>query len=337
MMRPSVALGGGCFYSPEVIDDSGIAFNGYTLNHVADLVGTGQHYVWYQNVQHALVNAELKHEILLYNPNAKPIVVTPISVGLTNGSPVNANAWPSYGNSAAVPVVTVPAKGYAALFKSTIHSGNPFGIVARMNVKYSDGTGEASVSLYDLVRYNDQLSVNALASAAADPVGPMQVREHAMPGPDNQVNLNQVNLNQASLNSSNAVPAFKIGNSGDAIAGADLPFIQDPAAMITGLPEGAYGRQHSLAIPVKNTDPVSRTIRIYAGNDNSSDIYINAYGYGGNAAPSGTNGQLNPGQYFDIIEDTLAPGASATYFLQIVTSAGGSGVTTVGVRVVDLT
>ncbi|MGB8955692.1 MAG: hypothetical protein WCC10_09970 [Tumebacillaceae bacterium] len=332
MTKSSVTQGGGWFFysnSPEVIDGSGIADNGYYLNHVTNLVGTGQLYVWHQN---APVNADLKHEILIYNPNAKSITVTPTNVGLTNGSWDDVNAWTSFWNSTTVPAVTVPAKGYAALFKRTIPSGNPFGVLARMNVKYTDGTGDAAIDLYDLMWYNDSLSGNAHAFAAADPVSSMRARGYATTGYFNYVNLNQVNIS-----STNPMPAFKIGASGDTFAGADLPFIHDPSGVTTGVLEGAYGCQQYLSIPVKNTDTVSRTIRIFAVNDNNSDIYINAYGYGGNTAPSGTNGKLNPGQYFDMFEDTLAAGASATYTFQFVTPAGSSGGTTVGVRVVGLT
>lgn len=330
-LSTATRTGGWLFYSnsPEQITaSSGVADVGHFLNYVdyTKITGSGRIYVWHENA----TGSTITHQILIYNPSStKSITVTPTNVGLTAWSYNDVNAWTSFWNGNTVPAITIGPNGYASLFQRSIGNGAPFGIIASVDIKFSDGTN-APASLYDIAYISSAYADNAHSYAPNDAASTLRKRGYATTGYFNYLTMNQFNISDTNYTSAHA---FQIGQQGDGVGTMDCPYITDPSDYSrSGYLAGAFGCQQYLTIPIKNSSSSSRKIRLFAGNTNTSDVYFNAYGYGGNTAP--TTALLAGNHYYDIFEDTLAAGASVTYTFQFVIAGGGSAPTTIGVRVV---
>lgn len=316
----TAAKSGGWFFysnSPEEVAVADTADGGAWLNRV-DVNGSGQLYVWHANT----TGASVVGHILIYNPNSFPITVSSSNYGLTNGKWNDIGGWFKFWAGTSK-TVTVAAGGWGSIFAQTVANGSPWGIVARLSIKDASGR-DASATLFDIAYTSPAKSGNASRFAIADPTTSMRRRGYANTGYWNQLNLNTITL-------STAPQAFKIAASGDSFQGQDLVYITDPSGQVSGLLEGAYGVQHYLVIPVRNPYTTSKRVRIFAGNHNTTNVMVAMYGYGG---AGGCSLNLNPGEYIDILDDTIPAGATVTYSFQYVVPAGSSAAVTLGVRMV---
>lgn len=310
---PNASLSGGfLFYSnnPETVPSLALADSGKYLSRQT-VTGSGQIYTWHMNGTESSLNST----ILVYNPNSYSITVSSSNNGKTNANGASdTNAWITYLNGTTPTSITIGPLQYGNLFQQNVPAGNNFGVFAGLSVVQENTSFPTSAVLWDLAYVSNSAGGTAQASlSGAKQNGYSSIGSY-----------NYLNFPSVSPTTTNRL-AFNIGYNSDSFGGTDLAYVN---GVSSGRVEGSYASQFYISMPVKNTDTVSRTFRVFLGGTGGF-IFPVVNGYGGVIAKKDWT---SPFRYVDVVDIQIPAGQTQTVNFTVMFGAIGAAPIFIGAR-----
>ena len=128
------------------------------------------------------------------------------------------------------------------------------------------------------------------------------------------------------------VTLYTCMTSTDSMSGLDVPTVRDPNGTTKYTLQGCFGCTEQVSLTITNHDPsYAHTIVISGGSGTTAGSRF-AYVYG--SQPGGCSGTtVTPGQWLNLITDTLGPGAQVTYNFNHMDAGGFNAPLAIGVTV----
>ena len=302
------------------------ASSGYWL--LKESVAGGCHlFLWHGNNTGYTVNSQ----VLLYNPNSFTVTVIVPNYGAGTGFANGVDMWFQYWSSSSVSY-SVASGGYLAvpvISISNIANGDVYGVVAQL--QFQDPSGNpATMTVYDLAYISNDSTAFTQAPNSTNGVRGM-ANGFWVP-----INVSLTIATASVPVDASLVTQFTCAATGDSLGGSDVPTVTGPGGSTYSL-NGCFGCQLYVSLTVTNGDPSnahSFVISVGCLPNNSPVEFAIDYTAGPGGCDSINNGTgLTSGEYLNIISDTLAAGANATYQFQLTSGGGYSTPLAVGVTV----